>query len=765
MKTAKRPPILQTSVAVLLALLASGALPAKATTTVWTGAVDNTWSNAGNWTNGTPAADMPADLIFTGSKNTNTVNDSGQLIQSITFDSHASTFTITDANPAANFLAMNGGSAIVNNSANLQIISAVGTANFGGIALFDFGGSTHTWTAAAGDLLITSTVSFNAPVTLILNGPHNITITGQIFDAGAPPNMSSLVVDGPGVVRLMGQNTYPGNTTVNGGTLLVDGSIASQQTFVNGGTLGGTGVIGGNVYNSGNVQPGDAPGTLTVKGNYFQSRNGTLTIGISSNASQTGVLAVQQQAQLNGNLRLVSVGGAPRLKVGDRVTVLTASEGVQGHFSKVSDNLATGTIVEGRVVYHSSSVEVDGVQGSFAKFAAAQGLTPNERAVAGGLDRIEFHTQVPKLLAYLDDRPLAKLPGDFDRISPDQLTSIFNVGVSLANVQTSNLERRTDDIRSGSHGFSAAGFATAGSGPLYSGTLGVAGPSGDDGKESKEMKTVAPTEDRWGAFITGVGEWVNVSGDGNARGYDISTGGFTVGADYKFTPNFAVGVSAGYAGTASDLSSGRLVVNGGKLGLYSTYFTGGFYVDTAVTGGYNSYDTRRDALQGTARGDTDGGELNVVFNTGYDVKVGGFTIGPTASFQYTYLGIGSFDEHGSLAPLSFPSQHQDSLRTAIGFKASYDWKLGGVLIKPELRAAWQHEYGDDSYALQSSFDNNPGSLFSVNGPRIGRDSLLLGAGFAVLWSERTSTYLYYDGELARENYESNAVSGGVRVSF
>ncbi|MEI9897762.1 MAG: autotransporter outer membrane beta-barrel domain-containing protein [Chthoniobacter sp.] len=168
-------------------------------------------------------------------------------------------------------------------------------------------------------------------------------------------------------------------------------------------------------------------------------------------------------------------------------------------------------------------------------------------------------------------------------------------------------------------------------------------------------------------FITGVGEWVNVNGDGNARGYDITTGGFTVGADYKVTPNLAVGISAGYAGTGSDLNDGgRVFVNGGKLGLYATYFTGGFYVDTAVNGGYNSYDTRRDALQGTARRDTDGGELNVLFGTGYDFKLGNFTVGPTASFQYTYLGIDDYTEHGSLAPLSFRSQHQESIRYRAG---------------------------------------------------------------------------------------------------
>ena len=45
------------------------------------------------------------------------------------------------------------------------------------------------------------------------------------------------------------------------------------------------------------------------------------------------------------------------------------------------------------------------------------------------------------------------------------------------------------------------------------------------------------------------------------------------------------------------------------------------------------------------------------------------------------------------------------------------------------------------------------------------DSLLPGAGVAVLWNERTATYVYYDGDLGRSNYQSNNVSGGVRREF
>jgi outer membrane autotransporter protein len=448
-------------------------------------------------------------------------------------------------------------------------------------------------------------------------------------------------------------------------------------------------------------------------------------------------------------------------------------------------------------IYGPYSTTLEFTQGSFEDFASGEHLTPNQYAVAEALDRAVAEGENKKLIRFLDNEWLKDLPSDFDRIAPEELTSIFTIGTSLAQVQSINIQRRTDDIRSGSSGFSAAGLALNGSGPSYSGAFtGVAGPSGNDGKESKAVKNVvAPEENRWGVFLSGTGEWVSVGDTDNARGYDLSSGGFTLGVDYKVTPNLAVGLAAGYTGTTADLvDRGRVWVNGGKLGLYATYFqtapvaaaptmskdsskdskevqapsynvAKGFYADVAVFGGYNSYDTRRSALQGEARGDTDGGELNVLFGAGYDFKKGAFTFGPTASFNYTYIGINGFTERDSLAPLDIHGGDGESLRTAFGAKASYDWKVGGILIKPELRVAWQHEYGDRTYTLDSNFANGGGGTFTVSGPRTGRDSLLVGAGFAIQCSERCSTYFYYDGELARTNYESHAVTGGFRFAF
>ena len=463
-------------------------------------------------------------------------------------------------------------------------------------------------------------------------------------------------------------------------------------------------------------------------------------------------------------------------------------------YSKYSSLAFRGFDLPGE--YYLDDVSVSLVkmeQGSFAPYAQ----TPNQRSVAAALDSAASNPKSDRLLAFLDSRPLSELPADFDRIAPEELTSIFTISTALATEQSLNIQRRTGDIRAGSSGFSAAGLAMNGNGPSFSGAVafrtgmsGAAGPSGNDGKEVKETTPVAPAEDRWGAFLSGTGEWVNVSGTSNAGGYELASGGFTMGVDYKLTPNLAIGIAAGYTGTAADLTDhGRVWVNGGQFGIYGTYFqteqeaapamskdskevappgpavARGFYADVAAFGGYNSYDTRRGAIEGDARGDTDGGSANVLFGTGYDFKSGALTFGPTGSFNYTYTGINGFNESGSLSPLSIHGGHGESIRTAFGLKASCDCKCGGLLIRPELRVAWQHEYSDTAYALDSGFANGAGNTFQVNGPRLGRDSVLVGAGFAIQWNERCATYLYYDGELGRENYESNAVTGGIRISF
>jgi autotransporter-associated beta strand protein len=55
------------------------------------------------------------------------------------------------------------------------------------------------------------------------------------------------------ITTLTGQNSYTGSTTVESGTLVINGTSSSSTTVWSGATLGGSGAITGNVTNSGTV--------------------------------------------------------------------------------------------------------------------------------------------------------------------------------------------------------------------------------------------------------------------------------------------------------------------------------------------------------------------------------------------------------------------------------------------------------------------------------------------------------------------------------
>jgi outer membrane autotransporter protein len=577
-----------------------------------------------------------------------------------------------------------------------------------------------------------------------------------------------LVKNTSGVLTLSGANTYTGNTSVNNGQLVLNGSVESPNIFVNFfGRLSGTGTAMHNVRNAGVFSPGNSPGTFRIRGNYTQTGAGTMVIETTGTSTGSNDLVqVAGSATLDGSLRLVKVGSAV-LKVGDKATFLTAGGGVSGKFANVTNGLAdTGTIVQTEVVYGSNSVELLAVQGSYELFAQQFFLTPNQLAVAGMLDVVAASASQPGLIDYLNAQALADLPGDFDLIAPDELQAIYTIGMSQANVQTANLQRRMEGIRAGREGFSAEGLSVSGTTPpfLADARPGSSGDAGPPEVVSKEVR--APSERRLNTFVTGSGEYSRVGESGGSNGYNLTTGGFTLGVDYKFSEHFSAGINTGFARTTSKgLDSTKVTVDGAKLGAYGTYYTGeGFYADGSIQGGYSNYDTQRTGLLGTARGTTNGAEVNALIATGFDFTTDALRIGPVASFQYTHVGFANYQESGSLAPLDYGSQSANSMRSAIGMKATYEYRTHGILIRPEMRAAWQHEFGDVQYAISSSLVGG-GPAFIVQGAEIGRESLLLGVGVSVLWNERASTYLYYDGELGRTNYSSNNISGGVRLEF
>jgi len=180
------------------------------------------------------------------------------------------------------------------------------------------------------------------------------TFTGNVVQSAGTLSLNKV---GTGTQVLGGSMNQSGSITVNGGTLLFNGTqtVGIGNVFIvnSGATLGGNGVIllGGSttlvVSNGGTLAPGNSPGLLTINGglgltlasnaNYAVELNG-LTIGSqydSTLVSGSGFINIS-----NSELS-VSLGFTP--SVGDQFDILTNLTGhaVLGTF----DGLSEGGII------------------------------------------------------------------------------------------------------------------------------------------------------------------------------------------------------------------------------------------------------------------------------------------------------------------------------------------------------------------------------------------------------------------------------------
>ena len=232
------------------------------------------------------------------------------------------------------------------------------------------------------------------------------------------------------------------------------------------------------------------------------------------------------------------------------------------------------------------------------------------------------------------------------------------------------------------------------------------------------------------------------------------------------TDQLAIGVMGDYSHTWTFLNpSGHVDVDSGRGGLYATWFNHGIYLNGAIYGGHNTYESNRAGLGGLANSSTEGAEWSTFVSGGYDFHFGRLTAGPIAALQYTYVNVDGFSENGSLAPLPILSGSVESLRTDVGFRALYQWQIGKFSVEPSLKAAWEHEYKYSALPITAGFAGIPGPSATFFGPNEGHDSAVVSAGVSVRLTPAISVYVNYDGQLGRELYDSNAVTGGLRINF
>nr|WP_255263533.1 autotransporter-associated beta strand repeat-containing protein [Pseudomonas aegrilactucae] len=133
----------------------------------------------------------------------------------------------------------------------------------------------------------------------------NGSYTGNLTGSG------TLVKSGSGQLLMTGTSGFTGNTTVNAGSLLVNGSLASANVQVNSGaTLGGSGTYAGtvNVASGATLAAGGSATALSV-GTLNLDAGSKLNVVLGQAAASTTVVKVAGDLQLDGTLNIADAGG------------------------------------------------------------------------------------------------------------------------------------------------------------------------------------------------------------------------------------------------------------------------------------------------------------------------------------------------------------------------------------------------------------------------------------------------------------------------
>jgi uncharacterized protein with beta-barrel porin domain len=417
---------------------------------------------------------------------------------------------------------------------------------------------------------------------------------------------------------------------------------------------------------------------------------------------------------------------------------------VSGTFSNTV--ASPNVLITANLAYNPSDVTLTYGQGSFLPFAR----TPNQRAVARNLDTISSSTSSSSvaLIQYLDyiSNPTNSLPKAYDQIAPEELTALYAIPLAGMDAQDNQLLKRASELRAGYRG-------------MYIDLYNVNAAVGNE----------AQIADRpWGVYLEGIGQFVNIDGNSDVQGYNLTGGGITLGADRRINDQLVLGGAVSYLNSDASLTqNGSISAESGLAQIYAVWFRQGLHLEGALGGSMTSYDTERQGVNGYAKGSTDGTGWNALLDGGYDWRQGSWSFGPQLGVQYESATFDSFTEKGSLAPLKFGSQSQDALYTQVGAAVRYRGNVTGTwtYVTPELNLAWRHNYSDPTYSMKSRLASGDGNSFTVNGPDLGSDSFVGNLGITIQWTAAVSSYVNGTLQYGQNGYTAEYFSGGLRVGF
>jgi len=235
---------------------------------------------------------------------------------------------------------------------------------------------------------------------------------------------NSLIKNGSGIWTLTATNTYTGVTTINGGTLLINGrNDGSNAVNVNtGGALGGRGSLSGPVIIAvgGQLAPGTGIGVLTVSNTLTLSESSMTLVELNKSASTNDSVQGLSLVNYGGTLQVTNLAGT--LATGDAFKLFYA-DGYAGAFASMDPSIPGAGLR-----WNTNTLAIDGT----LRVTNAPLTRIDQITMQNGSLVLSITNGTPGLAAYVQSATNLLGPANWTRVS----TNVFD---SRGNLLWTNL--------------------------------------------------------------------------------------------------------------------------------------------------------------------------------------------------------------------------------------------------------------------------------------------------------------------------------------
>ncbi|WP_024278731.1 autotransporter outer membrane beta-barrel domain-containing protein [Xanthobacter sp. 126] len=563
---------------------------------------------------------------------------------------------------------------------------------------------------------------------------------------------------------LYGTSDFAGSVVFDQAAVTLQGaSLANASVSVT-----GTALMEGNLFGWGTVGSLSISSEANVDLASATTRFGTLNV--VGNAAIAGSYVVD--VDTSGHTDLISVGGKTTIADGAQVymfgelawgthyTILSSDGGISGSFGSLNvvtpiDYLFVDPALSQDTNNVYLALERNGV--AFSSFA----VTPNQRSVAGALERIGAGPKADTSKLYsafvtqtADDKPtlaLSQLSGDLYATLPGQMAT---ENMMVNDLILGRLRQ------AGYAGAKGAEAALGAGGPARA----YADPATPGAQAFKAIKAPEPGP-VWTTWAQGYGQWLSTSANGNAAAADTNLGGLLIGADVSAS-NWVMGLAAGYSSASTSADAASANTETWRIAAYGGATFDAIKLRAGASYGWSSIDQNRFvALTGESpKASYTGTAGNLFAEAGYTFAFSGVALEPFAGIGWTSVDLGSFIENNApVAGLSSTGTSFDTAYSTLGLRVATSFNASGIVVTPHASAGWRHAFGDVTPQTVLSFINT-GTAFGIDGLAIAEDSIVGSAGIDFAFATGATFSLGYEG-MAGDGTSYNAGKATLAVKF